>query len=76
MTRQRSHKTSKTTKKNSMIDEELRKGPKQKRSEEKETVQNAKENRTTMKSWVEQNLSKFPIKIIIKKGKETETETE
>ena len=46
-------KTSKTTKTNSLADEELRKSPKKKRFEEKGTVQNAKENKTTMKNWAE-----------------------
>jgi len=42
-------------------DNDLRKSPKKKRLDEKRAVLNAKKNRTT-KNWVEEDLSKFPIK--------------
>ena len=45
-------------KKNSWVDENLRRKPKKKRFEEKRTVRNAKKNRTSTKSWVEEDLSK------------------
>ncbi len=56
-----SSKMSKTTKKNSGVFKALRKSPKKKCFEENEAVQNAKKNKTT-KNWVEEELSKFPIK--------------
>ena len=46
-------------KKNSSEDENIRKKKTNKCFEEKGTVRNAKKNRTSMKSWVEEHLSKF-----------------
>ena len=56
-----SSKRNKTTKKNSWVNKDLTKSPKWKCFEEKEAVQNAIKNRTT-KNWVEEDLSKFPMK--------------
>ena len=47
--------------KNSGVEKDLTKSPKKKCFEENGAVQNPKKNRTT-KNWVEEKLSKFPIK--------------
>ena len=52
-------KKSKATKKNSWADKDRRKSPKKKCFEENRAEWNAKKNRTT-KTWVEEDLSKFP----------------
>ena len=49
-----SSKRSKTTKKNSWVDKDLRKSPKSKCFEQNGAVQNAIKNRTT-KKWVEED---------------------
>ena len=56
-----SSKRNKTTKKNSWVNKDLTKSSKWKCFEENSAVQNAIKNRTT-KNWVEEDLSKFPMK--------------
>ena len=60
-----SSKRSETTKKNSWVDKDLTRSSKKKCFEENGAVQNAIKNRTT-KNWVQEELSKFPIKKYIK----------
>ena len=52
--------------KNSWVDKDLRKSPKNKCFKENRAVWNAKKNRTT-KTWVEEDLSKFSKKEDTKK---------
>ena len=59
--------------KNSWVDKDLRKSPTKKCFEENGAVQNAKKNRT-IKNWVEEELSKFPVKQK-EKGKKTKKTT-
>ena len=47
--------------KTNWVDKDLRKSPKRKCFEENGAVQNAIKNRT-IKNWVEEELSKFPMK--------------
>ena len=56
-----SSKRNKTTKKNTWVNKDLTKSSKWKCFEENSAVQNAIRNRTT-KNWVEEDLSKFPMK--------------
>ena len=56
-------------KKNGWVDKDLlkkKKKPKKKSFEEKGPLQNAKKNITSMKSWVEEDLSKFRKKVYAK----------
>ena len=55
-----------TTKKYSWVDKDLTKSPDNKCFEENGALHNAKKHRTT-KNWVEEELSKFPIKNILKR---------
>ena len=69
----RSSKRSKTSKKNSWVDKDLTKSLKKKYFEENGAVQNAIKNRIT-KNWVEEELSKFPMKNNNKNSKTQKTQ--
>ena len=56
------------------MDKDLTKSPKKKFFEENGAVENAKQNRTT-KNWVEEELSKFPIKKNEKEKKKGKKDT-